>query len=109
MTQEEMVVLKAEIQDLVNQVLIKMKNVPKVKVTTDYYGESTYYGTPVKTTEEEREVTGERYKYDDDYNIIMEESDEHLYLASVKETLETITNSENGATHLMEKYYTSTC
>lgn len=100
LTQEEMVELKSEIQDLLNKALVKMQNVPDVPHESDEDGR-VIYGTPIEDEDEGG------YKMDDDYNYITVESKELVYLASVKAALEEIT--EDGAASMLEKFYNSSC
>lgn len=107
LTQEQMVELKKEVKDLLNEVLVKLQNVKEIELTYDYNDYSPTYGTPIELSEEEQQETGDTYKYDDDYNLVKKESKEHLYLASIKETLEEIV--EDGAEGMLEQFHTSTC
>lgn len=94
MTQEEIVKLKLEVNDLLNQITIKLASVPEVQMGSDYDSGRPSYELDENGNEKE--------------NI---ESKEHIQLDAIKNLVKILLSDSNydGPAALLEKYYDSTC
>lgn len=89
--------LKADVQDLLNQIVLKLKDVKKLEVESDDDGRYT--------------VGGEEEIYDEETEDYIPNpdaaTDDEKYLYSVKELCEDM--AKGTAERILTKYYTSTC
>lgn len=101
--------LKAEVTDLLNQILLKLSSIGQVPTVDDVYGsysEKTQIGkTPPPILNEDGEIDEDETSYQDP--II----DTEVELAVIKAAITTLleTKSYNNGIRMMEKFYTSTC